>query len=204
MECHNAYYLIESAHMVDMVKAYIADFERANAVNAELCREIGGVKACWLDQTSKAIYAVKFEGKHHPDFTKPRATGFSRPKKGSAWAKRFAENKGIEYPDVYRINDLFNVPFSLSYKTDDGEGSMLIGYFPKPAGFLFASEDGPLGLYIPDVARYVTSFEKRGIEVDPDVKSFDMNLEGCRRILKEEWELIAAKHELAQQQKGEV
>lgn len=203
MKIYNAYYLIESAPLVAVVKSYIADLKRVRAENAEICSELGDVKTGWTDRNSGAVYAVKFEGKHHSDFTKPGKDGFSRPKKGTEWAKRFAEHKGITRTDMNVISDQFNVPFNLQYTTKDGYGSTAIGYFQKPAGFIFPSEDGPFGLYIPDVAHYVARHEADGLVVDADVKCFDMNLKGCRRILSEEWDLICARVKLEQQQKAE-
>lgn len=190
----NAIYMIEGGKALDLVKRRIEDVRRVQQQNHDLAKELGAaryrVRIC-----EGTISTVEFKGDVHPQFTKPGKYG-SRPKKGTEWEKRFAEQKGHIESESTEISNAFNIPLCISYKGGESSGSRIIGAPLQECGFLYLSADGPYALWIPDVAAEVADTESRGYTVSEPAKSFDMILPGCRRIEKEEWQILVAQHEL--------
>jgi hypothetical protein len=72
----------------------------------------------------------------------------------------------------------------------------MIGHPLFACGFLWASKDGPYGLWIPDVPAEVAKSKADGFIVAEPANSFKPEIPGCRLILEEEWNLMVAEQEL--------
>jgi len=201
------YYLIEGGQALELVQAHIRDLLATDAARVELIKEISKeakvVEACRHIDAGTLI-GVRFErGVQHPDFTKPRGRLKScYPKKGTKWFARFQDQPRVETTPGALV-DAYKIPLSMSYvKIEDGkqtsEGFRHIGWPPlNEVGFLYMGKDGPYGLWTPDIQAYVKDQESRGFKVTGACSTYDPDgLEGCRRIEKEEWEIIVAQHKL--------
>ncbi|MFT0533970.1 hypothetical protein ACMHYJ_14245 [Castellaniella hirudinis] len=189
----NVIYMIESGKALDLVRHHIAEVKRVRQQNHDLAEELGADRYR-VRIGDGVITTVEFKERIHPEFTKPGKYG-SRPKKGTEWAKRFAAQEG-HASESSVISEAFNVPLRISYQGEDCHGSSCIGSPLQECGFLFLSVDGPYALWIPDVRAEVEQRERQGYTVSEPAKSFDMQLEGCRRIEREEWQILVAQHEL--------
>ncbi|MDS1142418.1 hypothetical protein RE432_18445 [Pusillimonas sp. SM2304] len=189
----NAIYMIESGKALDLVKHRISEVKRVRQQNIELAKELGAERYR-VHIESGVITTVEFADEKHPQFTKPGKYG-SAPKKGTEWAKRFSEQKGHESESAV-IAEAFDVPLRISYEGENFSGSRCIGYMLRECGFLYLSDDGPYALWIPDVAAEVAAEEGRGGTITWPEQPFSMELEGCRRVEKEEWDILVAQHKL--------
>lgn len=189
------FFMIEGGKALELVKRHIADrlrtIEQARAIAADL-----GVDDIMTSRYDGKVAAVQFKDRPHPDFTKSGKSG-SRPKKGTEWAARFAEQEGYQN-DSDLIASEFNIPTSISYSNGQGvTGSRLIAVPFQECGFLFFGKDGPYAMWIPDVPGEVAADQARGYAVDDPARSFKPEFEGCRRIDVEEWDLLVAQRNLA-------
>lgn len=191
-----AIFMIESGRALDLIKHHITEKKRVSAEVRALAKELG-VESIYTSQSSGVLTAVEFPGKAHPDFKKPTKRG-SYPKKGSAWATRLAEQNGYDSPSNV-IADAFQIPLSISYHgKGDAYGSSCIGFPLNECGFLYLSADGPYAMWTPDVLAEVAAYEADGWTVKDPAKSFRLEFDGCRRIEREEWEILVAQHKLEQ------
>lgn len=194
-------FMIEGGKALEMVKAHIAEVKRVGKEARELAKELG-VQEIMTDRQFGVLAGVIFPGAIHADFTKPKGKSrASYPKKGSAWAARLAEQKGYRDQSEW-ISTEFNIPLTISYRGEGSWGSTCIGSMLSECGFLFLGEDGPYAMWIPDVSAHVAECTSRGYTVDEPAASFKMEIEGCRRVDKEEWEILVLQHELAEKQRA--
>lgn len=198
----SALFMIEGGKPLEMVKEYIRQYAVIKEQTRLLAEELG-VSDVWTDISTGVMTAVLFKGEVHPEFKKPKKRGGpSYPKKGSSWAKRFADQQGTRNPAEW-ISKEFNVPMSLRYKgVEDGRGHgwRCIGNPLRECGFLFLSEDGPYALWIPDVAAEVAYTQEQGCIIEGEAATFKMEIPGCRRIHDEEWEILVLQHKLAEKE----
>ena len=199
----SAIFLIESGKALDMVKEHIADRLRVRSEVEALMKEIG-VEGGSVDRRSGVLLGVVFAGDVHNEFTKPKKRyGTSYPKKKTAWAARFAGQKGYKNQSDW-IAEEFNIPLSVGYKCDGGEGFSCIGNVFAECGFLYLSESGPYAMWTPDVPAAVSDFVEQGRVVNEPAASFKLEFDGCRRIEKEEWEILVLQENLKKKQAREV
>lgn len=191
------FFMIEDGRALELIKKHIADrlssIERAKALAVEL-----GAEDVSTSKADGKVIAVRFKGAPHPDFKKPDKWG-ARPRKGTEWAKRFAEQQGYE-AESYLIQEALGVPCQISYTCQGGSGFRHIGYPFSECGFLFLSKDGPYAMWIPDVEAEVQADLAKGHTVSEPALSFKPEFDGCRRIKIEEWEYLVAKHNLEKAQ----
>lgn len=194
-----AYFLIESGRPLELVRQQIAETDRVRKQTQELAKELGITNGSLCRRTG-ILLGVVFDGPVHPEFAKPKSRGRNRPsypKKGSDWAKRFAAQQGT--PDASRlIADEFNIPLSISFKTESGGGWSCIGTPLTECGFLWLGEDGPFAMWAPDVPALVEERKAQGQTIEEPAASFSFAIEGCKRIEKEEWEILVLQHEIAE------
>lgn len=195
-ETKDAYYLIEGEPMLSAIKQHIADRKTAIQARNALAKEFGAVQITYDWMTEKLIGCVFPEGKHHPDFRKPGRKDVCLPKAGSDASKKIVESPGIRNVES-TISQAFGVPLSIRYAKGDMQGLSAIGRPFRACGFLYTGPDGPYALWVPDVPAYVNKRQQQGYTVET---TFDMQLPGCRRILKEEWSLLVAQHQLKEAQ----
>lgn len=191
-----AIFMIEGGRPLELVKAHIeARLRTTNEAHA-ICRELGVQNYRRCNQTG-VLVSVQFPGAVPPGWTKPGRYGGSRPKRGNAWKERLASLQG--HPDpVMTISDALQIPLSIGYSQQAGEGWMRIGTMLTECGFLYLSADGPYAMWCPDVPAYVAALEAEGDkQIKEPAKSFRLQFDGCRRIHREEWDLLVAQHKLA-------
>ncbi|PAT39171.1 hypothetical protein CK623_11465 [Vandammella animalimorsus] len=200
MKFDSVIYMIESDPALSLVKRHIAERKRAWAEAKVLADEYGATH-CSFNHLDGRLASLGFEGEPHPQFKKPR-NGHCYPKKGSEAAAKFAALQGYEYSCTV-ISQALGVPLSLRWdQPDDGSrGWMNIGSPFQECGWLYLSEDGPYALWIPNVQAAIEHLHQQGKTVDPP--AFDMQLPGCRRLLREEWDLLVAQHKLKQAQEAQ-
>jgi hypothetical protein len=187
-------FMIEGGRALELVKHHIAERYRVAKEVRALALDLG-VDNVWTSHEDGTVRRVQFNDIPHPEFTKADKNG-SRPKKGTAWAARFAAQKGYENPSNV-IAEAFDIPLGIKYGRENGKGWTLIGYPLRECGFLWLSDDGPYAMWIPDVPAEVAAKEKDGYTVDQTAKSFKPEFDGCRLIEPEEWEILVAQHNLA-------
>lgn len=197
----NLIFMIEGGKALELVKQHIADRKRVKEANWAMCQELG-VENIVTNRFTGKLEAVVFPGERHPDFKVADRYGACYPKKNTEWAKRLAEAPHYRVP-VKVIHEELGVPCSLSYTSHDGgRGGTRIGSMMQECGFLYLSESGPYAMWIPNVPAEVALIEENGKRtVDEPARSFVPVFEGCRRIEKEEWELLVAQYKLEQKRK---
>lgn len=192
----NVIFMIESGRALELIKEHIAERKRVAVQAHELAKELG-VEYVSTSSLTGVLHAVYFRDSVHPDFTKPDSKGASRPKKKTEWAKRFADQKGYEPPSEV-IAKAFGIPLAISHAVNgDGVGVRCIGFPLQECGFLWLAEDGPYAMWVPDVPAEVAEDEAKAHTVDEPAKSFKLEFDGCRRIERDEWELLVIKDRLA-------
>lgn len=194
----NAIFMIEGGKALELVKHFVKDVRRVRNATIALSKE-AGAERFMISSSSGVLTGVDFGGNaHHPDFKAPDRRGVCFPKKKSEWAERFRKQIGHDSASTV-ISRAFDIPLSLSYgKEEPLEGWRHIGYPLDECGFLYASEKGPFAMYVVDVPAEVAALKKQGYKVGEPAASFKMEFDGCRRIEKEEWDILVAQHKLAQ------
>ena len=189
-------FMIEGGKALELVKKHIADRNRVSASNQEIAKELGADEF-FTDRMTGRIVAAVFSGERHPDFKVKGKNGASFPKKKTEWGKRFSEAQSYIDPCAIIRNE-FGIPLSLWYTTSSGgRGISRIGSPLNECGFLYLSKNGPYAMWIPDVQAEIADIESDGkATVDESARSFVPEFEGCRRIEKEEWEILVAQHKL--------
>jgi len=190
-----AIFIIEGGRALEMVKEHIADRSRVRRVVLTLIKELG-VEEASINRFNGVLCGVVFKGEVHPEFCRPRGRhGVSSPRKGTSWNKQFKGQHG--YKEVAGwIAGEFSIPTVISYRGKDSDGSRLTGSEIDVCGFLFLGEDGPYAMWTPNVPAEVAAAEAEGCEVEGPAKSFKLEFNGCRRIKKENWQILAQRHQL--------
>ncbi|MDO9177170.1 MAG: hypothetical protein Q7U16_02410 [Agitococcus sp.] len=195
----DAMFIIESGKALAMVRKHIAERISAQSVVRELAKDLR-ITEVLTDRTTGILTGVVFPAEIHAEFTKPKKrTGTSYPKKNTAWAARFAEQKGYRDPATWIAHE-FSIPLSLSYRRLDsefgntGSGWSRLGSMLTACGFLYLSEHGPYAMWTPDVPALVAERLTPGILVEEPAASFKFDFDGCRRITHEEWDILVLQH----------
>lgn len=190
-----AYFLIESGHALKLFRKHIRMRIATEKRVAAMCREIPGADRVISDLTNGRPKGLTFvRGTVYGDWTKADKKGYCYPKKGTDWAKRFAAENGYQ-PAEDMISVAFDIPLNMSYsKAGEFTGSCMLGYPLRACGFLWLSKNGPFAMYAPDVPAAVAHRQSQGETVNEPAASFEFKIDGARRILKEEWEMIVAQH----------
>lgn len=194
----NLIFIIEGGKALELVKQHIAERQRVAAERKEIALELG-VEDIYISNMDGVLLGVRFKGDDiHPDFKKPDRKGISRPKVRTSWKDRFDAQKGYPRPSSV-IAEAFDIPLSIKYsdKEGDGHGWRSIGNPFNECGFLYLSVDGPYAMWVPDVSGEIAEAEARGLTIEEPAKSFKLEFEGCKRIEKEEWDILVAELKLA-------
>jgi hypothetical protein len=188
--------MIEGGKPLEMIKQHIAERQRVAVAVRDMAKGLGAEQV-YTDRTNGTLCGVVFPGAIHPDFAKPKKrNGVSYPKKGTAWAMRLKEQQGYRDPSEW-ISSEFGIPLSLSWrKAGEWCGSTCIGSPLTECGFLFLGEDGPFAMWAADVPAYVEVYRSYG-DIEEPASSFQFNIDGLRRIEREEWEILVLQHKLA-------
>lgn len=199
----NAIFLIEGGKALELIKTHIAEKVELAAKIKAIADEFGTTNVATSKHDGSLIGLRLNANQPTPkDFLVPDEHGISRPRKKSATAKRFAEIGGYTKP-ADMIAEAFGIPTQISYKKDgEYNGSRSIGSPFFPCGFLYLSPEGPFAMWTPDVELEVqlTQAREDGVEVAEPARSFRLDIEGCRRLEPEEWQIIALTHTLMRKQ----
>lgn len=201
---HSKYYLIESGVLLPVAQKYRQDTIETFNIVREYFLSIG-VKSFATGWHGRPCYAI-FEGEIPDGFTKPnKRNGGVYPKNskaGKPW--REAWDALPKKPNAQeRLKDVLGCPTWFSAKFPDGSShGRHIGAFEEPIGLYWYSADSPILLRTPDVKKYLKEFKADG-KGEP-IWDENRNPEhyappdGLKEILREEWDLMTARHEAAQ------
>jgi hypothetical protein len=202
------YFLIEGpGTAMDLVKASIEERLEVHKAAWAFIQKVGGTG--FSQYFDGRIGGVRFEGKVPTGWKAKDTKGLSRPRKDNAEA--IAEIKAIPTYKVTsdHISEQLGIPDQITYLDDKGEccGFEAIGVPFHECGFGYPSGKGPYVLWMPNVPELVaTSLARRDKlhhgKISPELASYRPSFEGCRQIIKEEWDLIVAGHALEQKKKG--
>ncbi|WP_126223415.1 hypothetical protein [Burkholderia ambifaria] len=184
----DAIFLIEGGKALELVRSHFAEWARVRKQSQDLARELG-VEHVWTSREDGVVVAVDFKGAVPADFTGRGAHG-SRPKRGTEWAKRFAEQVGYRNPSALLMDGL-GIPCCISYLAKNGHGTRRLGLPFAECGFMWVEESGPYAMWLPDIEAEVRAELAAGRTVEEPAASFRMEFDGCRRISEEEWARIA-------------
>jgi hypothetical protein len=191
-----AVFLIEGGKALEVIKQHIQETLRVHRDIKVLCDELGVEDIC-TDRTSGVLTRVVFKDKVHKDFTVRDGRSTSRPKNGTEWCKRFDAQKGYRHCSAV-IEEQLKVVSRLNVITAHGSESWRhLGNLFYPSGFLYMSPDGPYAMYMPDLPRECEAIEAQG-ETILNLPTRELQFEGCKRIEKEEWEIMVLQHKLAE------
>lgn len=200
-ERRDLYFAVEGGATLELARKYVAERAAVEKNNRSLAKELGADQYV-VSILDGVLSGVVFGGRSHADFKKPDRRGVSFPKKGSDWEKKLAETRGYDRRG-FKLAKALGVPIDIEYIGKGVHGSgMISGGFGSGVGFLYLSEDGPFALYIPDIAQRVAHYEAQGYTVKGECKDFKPEFAGARPIMKEEWELVIAQHDLADAKKA--
>lgn len=198
------YYLIEGEPALSLVKRHIESRFAVANVGREIALQFGAEYARF-SRIDGRILSVQFPtGVKHPDFTKPdRVDGSCRPKKGTKAEAAFRAHQGHDTANDL-IASFYGIPshLSVSKGTEKLKVAVCTDVF-FPCHFLYPTSEGPYALVAPDVRADVRTWVEKGYSVEPIYYDQD-NLPGCRRVLKEEWDLVLAQHKLWDALQAEV
>lgn len=131
------------------------------------------------------------------EFKKPGKNGLQSPKKGTEYEAEFKRHKRPSVKEF--IGEWLGVPYRLSYEAKDCLGSTCIGHPFYPIGLYWYEAKGPILLVVPDVEHYAKQItdEHPDAVFDGAADQWRLAKEGAREILREEWDLMVAKHKCA-------
>lgn len=191
-----AIFMIEGGHALQLVQAHIEARMLCEQEVRAICKELG-VQHIRRDRRNGKVTSVQFPGAVPSGWCKPGRYDSSRPRRGSDWSKRFAAQVGFPDPAEV-ISQALQIPLSIGYTQQHGEGWMRIGSMLTECGFLYLSAEGPYAMWCPDVPAYVAALEAEGDkQIKEPAKSFRLQFDGCRRIHREEWDLLVLQQQLA-------
>lgn len=201
MTRRDLYFAVDGGRTLELARRHVAERAAVEEVNRALAKELGAERYT-VDYSTGVLCGVVFPGKPHSDFKKPNKNGVSSSRAKTAWDARLSLMKGYDRRG-FSLAKALGVPTDISYRKDGVEqgGGCISGGFSSGVGFLYLSKDGPFALYIPDIAQVVADYEARGYTVCDECKNFKPEFDGARPILKEEWELVVARHKLAEAEK---
>lgn len=195
MKTHSKYYLIESGPTLELVEGLLADRQKVAAEILEGVRALGGVN--FSVGFHGKVQTIWFEGEPPKGYCKPNRNGSYAPRRGSKAQKAIGALPTM--PAVNRaVERSMGIPNSLCTEGPGTRGttSSIIGAFPDAVGIAYYDNAGPYLLWLPDVDHYKASALKQnpGCTITHPAPDWSLDTTGLREILKEEWDLMRAKH----------
>ncbi len=193
------YYLVKSGEVKRRAEEYRKTYLR---LHTQLWKVIGslGCEKASICRTMMLIRGLCFEGDPPKGWTKPKH-GISYPKRGtlSPDVQKFFQPQTCWvtlHKDLKPFVDWLDCPFHYTWKFKDGKtsGSNTLGRLFSDGFVFWYDPKGPIMLELPDVARAKKRAEERGEIVDGNKLDW-VPPKGLKEILKEEWNLMQAKHE---------
>ena len=136
---------------------------------------------------------------HLEGWTKPNSRGLSRPKQRTKVRAEMEAIKGVEFFSRRLEQHFGPIPQNLSFKANGWTSHGTVGGVFGPQCQSFNGIDGPFLIDIPDMRAAQESERKSHPDAvfDEDYSSWENPLPETRVILKEEWDLMEARHRLA-------
>jgi hypothetical protein len=202
-DCTQKHYLCTSGEVKRHAEEHRHTFIRLREQLWKVVKSFGSDEASICD-TMMLIRGIKFKGAPPEGWTKPNRYEGSRPKRGTLPPEtmKFFTPGGsyfIEtHPELKALNEWLKCPFSYSYQSKDGKttGRNTIGRLFSDGFTYWYSSTGPIMLILPDVAAAKARAKEKKEIVDGNVLDWTPP-KGLKEILKEEWDLMAAKHRRA-------
>jgi hypothetical protein len=195
MNTDQKYYIIESGKMLELAEKLRIEYSKSIEIINSYVNSLGG-KSYNTSLTDNALHSIGFNHDIPEGFCKPDRYGLSRPKKKSPYYAEFKKYKKTDLSS--KLQENLKVPLVVSYKKNGSfSGSSRIGNMWKPVGIYWFKKDGPILLIIPDVAKAVKEFsDTYGDEIsfENGVENWRLDETGLKEIIKEEWDLMVAKH----------
>jgi len=203
------FFLIEGpGRAMDLVTQYVS--ERSFAIQAinDFAKKVGA-SAYQTEHDTLRLAGLTFDGpvplgwKSIGNTSRRGGKQSFAPRRGSdAYNEMQALPCISTTPDV--VADALGIPTMIDYVDANGKyaGGVVLSLPGSECGFAYPSTSGPFLLVTPDVQKAVESCEKSLPSIAPhlfigqSIKDYRPEFEGCRQILREEWDLIVAKHAL--------
>lgn len=196
---NTAYILVEGGPIFGVCKEWVSAFIAARQAGMDYAKGIGGEATTHMRQTGQLSGVVFPRGETPEGWTKPNGRRISYPKKRSQYHKEVAALPAAHSFLGALQAEIGPVSHDMSWEDGECSGSQMVGPFFGVQCYTFNGADGPFLLEVPDLARArknllaerpsATIKESRGAD-------WNFSLEGTRRVLKEEWDFLAAKHAL--------
>lgn len=194
------YFIVESGPVFEVCRAWVQSFIDARVAAMEFSKKYGSER-CYINNADGSFLGAQFPWKDLPDdWTKPRGRdNLSWPKKRSnAYKEQQALPAAKNFQEQLE-SVVGEIPSSISYKGDETvRGMTRAGGFFGVGCYTFNGADGPF-LINPPNPRLTWQFmtaDNPEYECTNGAHEYEFAFEGCREILKEEWDLMAARHSL--------
>lgn len=189
------YYLVKSGPVLKAIKDWVKLYQAAHRASLEYVHSHGYKR--WMSSRGGRLIAIGGPGEF-PDFKKANSKGVRWPKHNTVADKEIRALP--EAPEITEhLNKIIQCPLSISYTYPEGSGSGSIGACWEPVGVAFYDPKGPFMVWMPD---YAGILKRRKAEMRGKKAKFKKpnqtgpHLEGLQEILREEWDLMDAKHKL--------
>ncbi len=203
------YYVIESGQVLDLIKQHISERHAAVKEAHQLMKELGVETAGYYDDIFDGkLVALNVEEKPNKEFNKPKRRNggwYCSPKAGTEWHTRFKQQKGYDKRCV-RLSEHLKLPTGYSFADETGKTvacGTLASRIIQNCGFLYLSNNGPFAMWVENLTERLEKLKKQypDLTLSEPSEPISMEFEGCRPILKEEWDLMVAQHnvEIAKQ-----
>lgn len=201
------YYLCKSGEVKRRAEEHRKAYIKLKSKLWKVVESFGSDSAS-IDTQMMLIRGIAFKGDAPTGWTKEKH-GVSRPKKGTlpAEVRRFFVPDGgymVEtHKDLVGFLQWLGCPFGYGWKSKEGasSGSSHIGRLFARDRMFWYDEHGPIMLELPDVAGAKARAAEAGHIVDDNVLDWTPP-KGLKEIMKEEWDLMAARHERAEKGKS--
>lgn len=144
------------------------------------------------------IACVQFEGEVPQHFTRfSKRVGdrhWWRPMKKSPWFEKFYSARR-EKSVASIIHERLGYDHCVSYEKGGEKGCTIVGHPFAGCGIAWFNPEGPFLLYIPDATYHARRRMAEGYTVEN--VNMDPQYEGCKRITKDEWDLLVLQNKIA-------
>jgi hypothetical protein len=198
---HISYFIVENGPVFDHCQKWVQSFIDARKAAMEFAKKYGSDR-CYTSSRTGTFAGARFAWQELPDdWTKPRGKDkLSWPKKKSAAE---LERKALPSADSFLgpLQDIVGeIPSNVEYRGGKTtKGMRQVAPFFGTSCYTFNGADGPFLIDVPN-AKLAWKFmlaDNPEYECTNGVHEYEFAFEGCREILKEEWDLLAAQHKAA-------